>query len=314
MEAPAADPVRLIIAGLPRCGTTLLATLLNQQPSCRFVTDYANWFRHARERLEVDWDTPLTLAQRRVCLALARDEWLRYRHPVLVATGDFSTLDGLHLAIARELQGASVAVGHKALLDPTQMEAARSRTAIQLIVVARDPRAAALSYWHRVGAGIESYVDDWRRSVRYALEGGRGITFVRFEDLIEAPRDTLGRLTQLFGGEPVLPPTLRFDGATFSTEWSENSAFGDVKEAFDRTPLERWREHQASPIVRYADAICRAEMERLGYPALEEHGQRSRLRMRFHEAYWKADRQIERTSRDVRARLRKRLTRPLAHR
>ena len=307
-------PIRLMIAGLPRCGTTLLASLLNQQKGCRFVTDYVSWFRDACERLEVEWNEPLTLAQRRVCLALARDSWIRLRHPVLVTTEQFSTIDELHQAIAGELvREGTRAVGHKALLSPEQIEVARQRTKIHLIIMARDPRAAVLSYWHRTGEGVEAYVDNWKKTVRYASDARRGVTLLRFEDLVERTEATLGKITQLWGEQPTLPTKLSFDDGPSSVDWKENSAFGDVVEPFDRTPLARWKESAESPIVRYADAVCRGEMGRLGYEPLSDHSTRSRMRHQIHAAVWDLDRRVDTAWRRLRVRVRERLAPPLTH-
>lgn len=308
-------PNRLMIAGLPRCGTTLLASLLNQQRGCRFVTDYVSWFRDACERLEVEWDEPLTLAQRRVCLALARDSWIRLRHPVLVTTEQFSTVDELHQAIAEELlQKGTRAVGHKTLLTPEQIESTRLHTDIHLVIMVRDPRAAALSYWHRVGGGIEGYVSDWKKTVRYARDARLGVTLVRFEDLVERTETTLGKITQLWGEQPTLPTKLSFDGGPSSVDWKENSAFGDVVERFDRTPLERWKASAESPIVRYADAVCVTEMNRLGYQRLSGHGVGARVRLRLHERFWALDQLAEASIRRLRHSMRARLAPPLTHR
>jgi len=308
-------PLRLIIAGLPRCGTTLLASLLNQQRGCRFVTDYVHWFFVASERLDVTWNQPLTLAQRRVCLSLARASWIQKHHPVLVTTDEFSTIDELHAAIAKELlRTGTRAVGHKSVLPPEQLESARQRTDIQLVVMARDPRAAALSYWHRTGEGIESYVDSWKKAVRYARGKPAGVTFLRFEDLIEHTEATLGQITQLWGESPTVPAKLEYADGPRSLAWRENSAFGDVVDRFDRAPLERWRSFADSPIVRYADAVCRGEMRQLGYAPLPNHGTGARAKRLLHEAVWGLDRRADAAFGRARRRVRKRLAPPLTHR
>jgi hypothetical protein len=307
---------RLVIAGLPRSGTTLLASLLNQQEGCRFITDYVAWFRDARERLEVDWNEPLGRAERRVCLAMARDSWIRLKHPVLVSTDDFGTLNELHLAIARELATeATVAVGHKALLDAEHIEACVEQTEIEVIVAVRDPRAAALSYWHRVGdGGVEPYLRDWKRVVRLCSRSRNNrLHLIRYEDLVGDPLRTLARLIS-WDAEARLPTALSFQRSSdASTPWSENSAFGDVRQLVDPTPLTRWRKDASSPVVRYADVTCRREMRALGYEPLGL-GLSDRARFRAHEAYWRADARIDAAFRSARERLRRTLAPKISHR
>ncbi|MEQ9072427.1 MAG: sulfotransferase [Sandaracinaceae bacterium] len=307
-------PFRLLIVGLPRCGTTLMASLLHQQPGCRFVTDYVAWFADAQDRLQVGWSDQLDMAQRRVSLLMARDAWIRLRHPVLVTTEQFRTLDELHLRIADELAEDAVAVGHKCLLEPDLVDHTLADTDIHVIVMVRDPRAAALSYWHRTGEGVEAYVAQWKEMVaRVVRRDHPRLTVLRFEDLLSTPETTLGRVTRWWAAAPELPSSLTFQRGANGARWSENSAFGDVSEFIDTTPVDRWRAQVDNPIVRYADAVCRAGMADMGYDTL--HGSMSeRMRMRRHELVWAADRRLERAIQRTRRRLKAALAPPLTPR
>lgn len=306
MFATASSPHRLIIAGLPRCGTTLLASLLNQQPGCRFITDYSNWFRDAMQRLHVGWKDPLTVAQRRVCLALAREEWIRFRHPVMVRS--FSTIDELHGRICNELVGEAGVIGHKSILNPEDIAHTARDTSIQVIVMVRDPRASALSYWHRTGSDVESYLETWKRTVRICQMRQPNLALLRFEDLIERPLEVLNQITTTWGGVAELPDTLRFNRAgAGETEWEDNSAYHDVKGVVDPQPLGRWRSQINSPIVRYANTTCRKEMLQLGYQPLQLPT-REVFQMRLHEWVRSVDRRVE----EAFTRSRKALVRKLA--
>jgi hypothetical protein len=264
---------RVIIAGLPRSGTTLVATLLAAQPGITFLTDYFSSFADVLERLGKRWDGALSVSERRIALAVVRDQFLRVRHPVLVRANDFSTLDELHRLVLRELAAASdVWVGHKLLLGARQLRALLEQTDVYALVMLRDPRDAALSYFHRTGGGVERYLRTWCDTVRLwgALREHPRLLVLRFEDLVAEPERTVGRLGAWLGHAiDPRPAQLQFQRsrAHGSVGWQENSAFGDVKERFDAQSLGRWREREQMPLVRYASWVARSHLEELGYAA-----------------------------------------------
>jgi len=294
-SAPEAPVTRVVIGGLPRCGTTLLASLIHQQPGARFVTDYVRWFLVAMERLGVGWRTRLSLSERRVTLALARDEWLRHRHVVAVGLDDFGTVDELHRLIARELRThGERAIGHKTVLTPGALDALLEGTDIRVVVLVRDPRDAVLSFWHRTGTDAERYIAQWNAMARYALTAASPrFRLVRYEDLVASPRDVLASMSEWWRGEANLPDRLSFARGDRRREvaWTDNSAFGALKARFDSAPVGRWRERRSSPLVRYAAVNCAEVAERLGY-AIEQPRLGDRLRFSLHELAWSADHRL----------------------
>jgi len=262
---------RLIIVGLPRSGTTLVATLLGAQPGIHFLTDYFPAFTEALQRLEKPWNGPLSPSERRIALALVRDQFLRVRHPVLVKLDGFATIDELHRRVMEELGSQTDGwVGHKLLLGPEFLRAILEQTDVHCLVLFRDPRDAALSYFHRTGAGLEGYVRNWSATVRvwHELRACPRLLGLRFEDLVVEPERTLQRLGDWLG--QTLDPrvsALRFrrSEAHGATPWAENSAFQDVRARFDRQPVGRWMAQPESPIVRYAAWATRAAQPLLGY-------------------------------------------------
>ena len=262
---------RLLIVGLPRCGTTLVATLLGAQPGIHFLTDYFPAFSEAVQRLGRSWSNTLSPSERRIALALVRDQFLRVRHPVLVKPESFSNLDELHRLVLAELTShAERWVGHKLLLAPEQLRAVLDQTSIHCLLLLRDCRDAALSFFHRTGGGVERYVRNYCEMVRVArsLEPHPRLFTLRYEDLIVAPEPTLARLGQWLGvGIDPNVTQLRFQRsrAHGALGWSENSVFGDVTERFDSRPVGRWHEASASSIVRFAGWAARRELRELGY-------------------------------------------------
>ena len=279
-------PRRLLIVGLPRSGTTLVATLLSAQAGIHFLTDYFSAFAEALERLQKRWDAPLSASERRIALALVRDQFLRVRHPVLVKQGDFATLDELHQRVLAELASERDAwVGHKLLLGPKLLRATLMQTDIRCLLMLRDPRDAALSYFHRTGGGVERYLRQWCETVRLwrELRDHPRLLGLRFEELVSEPERTLGRLGDWLGQRiDSAPIELQFrrTRAHGNVAWKENSAFGDVTERFDRRSLGRWQVHAETPIVRYAGWVARAQLAELGY-ASSTAQVTSRERLRF---------------------------------
>ena len=276
MQAPRPGLQRLVIVGLPRSGTTLLAALLGAQPHVHFLTDYFPAFTDALSRLRKTWTAPLSQSERRIALAVVRDQFLRVRHPVLIKLDGFTSIDQLHQLVVGELASdADQWVGHKLLMGPELLRSTLSQTQMRCLLLLRDPRDAALSYFHRTGGGVERYLRNWCETVKLwrELEGHPRLLMLRFEDLIGAPVATLQKLGAWLGIQvDAEVPELQFQRsrAHGTTAWRENSAFQDVSARFDRQPLGRWRTLQRSPIVRYAGWVARRELARLGYEAPSE--------------------------------------------
>lgn len=291
MQLPTQGFQRLLIVGLPRCGTTLVASLLAAQPGFHFLTDYFPAFTDVLRRLRQTWDGRLTPSQRRIALAVVRDQFLRVRHPVLVKLDSFATVDELHRLVMMEL--ASVHdkwVGHKLLMEPAQLRLTLQQTSIRCLIMFRDPRDAALSYFHRTGGGVEAYLRIWREMVLLwrDLEQHPNLLGLRFEDLIGMPALTLKRLGDWLGMEIDSDvPELQFQRtrAHGATSWRENSAFQDVSQRFGRQPVGRWRSQRATPIVRYAGWIGAHELDLLGY---EQSANRLTVRERWNFACLRA--------------------------
>lgn len=268
-------PGRLLIVGLPRSGTTLMATLLGAQPHIHFLTDYFPAFAEALHRLGKAWNAELSPSERRIALALVRDQFLRVRHPVLVKLDAFSTVDQLHQLVLRELASPEDQwVGHKLLMSPELLRATLSQTQLRCLLLLRDPRDAALSYFHRTGGGVERYVRSWREMVHLSgeLETHPQLHVLRFEDLIGAPEETLERVGEWLGARlDTNVPELHFQRsrAHGTVQWRENSAFQDVTARFDRQPIGRWHAQRDSNIVRYAGWMTRRELPTLGYEAAQ---------------------------------------------
>lgn len=280
------DPFRaLVVAGLPRCGTTLLSTFLAGQRHVTFLTDYLSSFTDALSTPGVSWDTPLTLTQRRVALAKVRDQLLRFRHPVLVSPSGFTTVAELHRGVLAELARAGDrVVGHKLVLDAPDIPAFLAGTACTTVVLYRDPRDAALSWFHRVGGDVEGYLERWLRMIRLVREvASPRFVALGYEDLVRSPAQALaGLFAQLGLPLDVERAELVFRGPRGSLPFQGNAGVGKRRVPFDARALGQWRSRMDSPVVRYAATVASAELERLGYEAGPTIGHREALRWRLH--------------------------------
>lgn len=282
----AVDRKRLLIVGLPRSGTTLMATLLGAQQGVQFLTEYFPAFSEALARIGKRWNDELSASERRIALALVRDQFLRVRHPVLVKHDAFRCMDELHRAVLDELASEGDAViGHKLLLDARELEQALATSRVHCLLMYRDPRDAALSFFHRTGGGVEGYVRTWREMLaRWGGSSHPRLFMLRFEHFVQDPAAALASL----GAWLELPLSLDVTELHFqrsrahgATPWRDNSAFSDVQRRFDSQPLGRWKNELDSPVVRYASWATARDVERLGYEPSPELGLTPRERLRF---------------------------------
>ncbi len=313
MTAAAGGFRRMILAGLPRSGTTLVATLLAGQRGVQFLTDYFPAFLEAQRRLNKQWGAALELGERRIALALIRDQFLRVRHPVLVKPDAFRTLDELHRAVLAELASAGERwVGHKLLLPPPELRSTLAQTDAYCLLLLRDPRDAALSFFHRTGGGIELYARTWRDTATLCRElaDHPRLLALRFEDLLADPSATvqrLGRWLELEIDPEIGQLHFQRSRAHGSTEWRENSAFQDVSGRFDRKPLGRWKAQPESPIVRYTAWVTRHELEPWGYEPAAQASAREQLRFSCLQALEQGEQWAHDSVREVGQWLRKRV-------
>ncbi|MGE0785050.1 MAG: sulfotransferase [Sandaracinaceae bacterium] len=307
------EPTRIIVAGFPRCGTTLVASVIASSPLAHFVTHYSSFALRAGDRLRVGWNALLDPAQRRVALGLARDEWLRLGHVVTTHADDFSTLDDLHRRIAIELGRGRTVVGHKVRMPVRWIQRTLEQTNIRVVVMIRDARAAALSYVNYTGLAAESYLREWKEMAALCLStSSPRFTFLRYEDLVSDPNTELVRALGSWATGVERFSALQFvqGGLKPPGQWLENSAFGDVRSRIDTTPRDRWRSQTAELLVRYAAVTCSEELQQLGY-RVDPSRWEDQLRFRLHEAYWRADAKLARAADLARSRLGRWLAPPL---
>jgi len=209
-------------------------------------------------------------------------------------------------------------VGHKAVLEVPALQKMLAETDVHGIIVYRDPRDAALSYWHRVGGGVEEYLERWKTIMRFVLDGPAYERFfaIRFEDLLNDRKRALEPLATKLGltlQEAGNKLSFRGGSAARSFGWPGNSPYQDVSRPFDTAPLERWRRMPGSPVVRYAEWLCSAEMERLGYRRGSSLSARERAAHRLRRTCHKMERGLEGSAKWMTESVLRRVSVPLTH-
>ena len=130
--------------------------------------------------------------------------------------------------------------------------------------IVRDIRDVLLSRAFRGEEQLDEWALQWRDSSARMrrLAGHPRVLSVRFEDLVEAPARESTRVFSWLGVSDQAPaPALDAHGRPRL----QNSSFGELS-AFDQRAVARYREHRSSPLVRYAQWLCHAELERWRYP------------------------------------------------
>jgi hypothetical protein len=265
----------VILAGVPRCGTTLLASVLNAQPACGFVTDYIDSVHWAASTLRVQYGEQLSQEQKRIALAIVRDELIRIGHLSVFGLSDFGTLNDLtRCVLADLLEKKSGILGHKSrALSSSGVASILCTDSISVLVILRDPRDAALSYWHRNGFGVEEYCERWNDFSRLCeqFSDHPNLFWLKYEDFTRQNKDLLRRLENWLGMSITMSKPRRFSQGTMRAEtpWTSNSAFGDIGQALSTAPIGRWERHKESQVVAYSNWACRDQLIKKNYQVWE---------------------------------------------
>lgn len=145
--------------------------------------------------------------------------------------------------------------------------------------IIRDVRDVLLSRAYRGEQQLDEWALQWRTSSARMRElaGHPRVLSVRFEDLVEAPTREARRIFAWLGVEATDMPAPALDAA--GRPRLQNSSFGELS-PFDRRAVARFRQHRALPLVRYAQWLCRSELQHWSYPI--EPALRPSLPLRLH--------------------------------
>lgn len=144
----------------------------------------------------------------------------------------------------------------------------------KMIMMIRDPRAVFASFKNRIinqyGAHAKAHrlPRSWNRSARQIprLRRDRSrFLVIRYEDLIQNPRETLENICR-FGGfdfsKNMLEPTRAGGG------WEGNSAFHGTFKGISSASLDLWKDRLSEDEIWWIEQHCRKGMEMANYPLL----------------------------------------------
>jgi hypothetical protein len=142
----------------------------------------------------------------------------------------------------------------------------------KLIQVIRDPRAVFTSFKNRIMSEYGTHAKahrlprSWNHSAREIPRLRRDpsrFLVIRYEDLVENPRETLKKICR-FGGfefsEKMLEPTRA------GTDWKGNSAFHGTFKGISSASLDLWKDRLSMDEVWWIELHCRKGMDLANYP------------------------------------------------
>ncbi len=153
---------------------------------------------------------------------------------------------------------------------------ARAFPDMKFVFVVRDLRAVVASQEHQSGEGqgkrpLLFYARHWRKSVSlgnpawYSPEVASRIQMVRYEDLVEQPREELERLCGHLGlDQPQQIDIDNLTGLDEQEDWRGNSSFGAGQGVFTES-VDRWKNLLTRPQIAAIDALAGPELTALGY-------------------------------------------------
>ncbi len=147
---------------------------------------------------------------------------------------------------------------------------------VTCLLILRDPRGVLASLNHGGGLGYGGRLKptlfnlrNWRKSVAFALhlESHPRFLWLRYEDLVARPGESLDRIAALLGIEPF-PAELFADGIRDQDgrRWEGNSSHG-AQRGIDPSSAHRHQKLLPPEVARYAEAACWPELRWLGHPA-----------------------------------------------
>lgn len=256
-----AEPL-LFIIGVPRSGTTLLATLLEGHPAI-YVDNEAIALRLLRLRERLGREA----ASEAIRAEIAKDNRLSRFYDDVETEGQNKLGAAFHLSLV----GIAEKAGKQIYLDkspdaiPVAERLAGLFPGARFLHVVRDPRPTVASLVSRQYLELNEAAMLYREWTEHALGLARWwpaetLLRIRYEDLVARPEETL-RSTCKFLQLPYHNELLQLGTSAATT-----GPGAYVKSSFDVAKLEGWKKKMSARDVATIESICRPVMSKLGYP------------------------------------------------
>ncbi|APL95872.1 sulfotransferase [Sphingobium indicum] len=294
--------VRLIyVAGYGRSGTTLLDIALGEHPAIMGAGEVTTLARHVWDRGEYcacgarvrdcpQWNAIVTRwTQGEPDGFLARYRRAQERTEALLAPARLLRLPGWRDHVRRTvklLRGMALVSGRPILVDSSKLPgrafalAAMPGVDLHVVHVVRDGRGVAWSLMKGHSRSVEKGVQRELRpkpllytALRWAMVNvaaellcrrvgpGRSIR-VRYEDFVDDPRGTIGRIVALVGEAPHLPAA---DLAPFAPQHQVAGSRHRMQKSLSIRGDDRWKREMPGWKRRLFTLLCAPLLRRYGY-------------------------------------------------
>ena len=264
---------KVIVTGEMRTGTTFMANFLNSQETGIVFSDFLiALLRNSKGLMIGDIHAQLPERTKNILVSSFIAEARSINIPI---SPDFCRIDGLSFGHIVEQAFKLIEDNHKATL--TEFVGVKTTQAYdylgqlldegyKVICMYRDPRDIVLSASNRfANFQLEEYCSVWDKNTRASLKFSTHPSFlsVHYEKLMSSPQEEIQRISE-FLGSPITQ-NVRHGLDRFNTEFRDNSSYGDIKNMFDPSGINRWQGQRENKDVVYITVNYSKIANNLGY-------------------------------------------------
>ncbi|NHK32401.1 MAG: sulfotransferase [Asgard group archaeon] len=266
---------KVLITGPMRSGTTFLANFINANQNCMLYRDTLTALFRISPLLRInDVNTILDERKKNILLTRIKAELANLGMSTFknLTSNDFKNLkDLLNLFFEKLAQKNTKLVGIKVTEASDWCESLLEHTDIKIIHLVRDFRDILLSSKNTF---VEFNKHVTSRKLKKSLnrilsiENSR-FCYVRFEDLLINPEQTISTLSDFLGVKLDYKVDSLKDRGNEDLDWEGNSSFHDIKKTFDTKAAYRWRSKKDDPLVKYASVVLKKILKKFSYEEIK---------------------------------------------
>lgn len=277
---------KLMITGERRTGTTLIANFLNAQEGITIYRDFLHLERMRQGLVGMSLIDSLSPIQRLQLIDCFNGWNADLGFQMKLDPEQFSSLAEFYRYVLDLIaRPGDRIVGHKTTIaHRTVDELLEHVPDLQILYIIRDPRDVVTSALKRFADEentLFDYIEDWQRSyikmrnLKTSPDFAGRIFMLRYEDFVLDKDQVLPDLAQFLEVENLVVPEEMTD---YGQSWLSNSAFGELRQTLDPTPIGRWREENPRA-GRVAEILLASEMLQVGYEVSADIGNEEKARV-----------------------------------